>query len=283
MTSWIQVPRRLRSEDGPRVRNYFLRLEDGEFANYFVSLFNAYMFGAMNTRALYVYDKSNPVSASYALLNDTFETAEGITYVSEMMSGVTVLTGSSDPRYAGFLRQMDKNSLRSNANTILRWNSATVDSIMNIITSQNLPSSFDVGVHIRSRNRMDVIRPPTVAAYVSAVEDALRTQKVKEPSIFLLLSEPNDFSEFKNLAPKTWKLFQVLPSTTTIRGGNIGSFNRQSAAVKLNAYREHLAELFCMQQSTNIISTLANDVGRFLFLTSKTPDTFKSLDVQNYS
>jgi hypothetical protein len=241
------------------------------------------MFGAMNTRALYVYDKSNPISTSYALLQETFEPVQGINYVSEMMAGVTVLTGSSDPRYAGFLTQIPKNALQSNANSILRWNSATLNSIMNIISSQNLPSNFDVGVHIRSRNRMDVIRPPTIAAYVSAVEDALRSQKAKEPSVFVLVSEPNDFSEFKNLAPKNWKLFQVLPSTTTIRGGNIGSFNRQSTAIKLNAYREHLAELFCMQQSTTIVSTLTNDVGRFLFLTSKTPDTFKSLDVQNYS
>ena len=283
MTSWIQVPRKLRSEDGPRVRNYFLRLEDGEFAGSFTALFNASMFSLMNTRELYVYDRANPISATYALLEDTFEPAAGIRYVSEMMSGVTVLTGGSDSRYAGFLGQASKSALRLNAAPVLRWNATMLDSIMNIVKAQSLPSTFDVGLHIRSRNRMDVIRPPAITTYVTAVDDDVRAQKLKEPTIFVLASDPADFFEFQKVAPKTWKLFQVTPATSTIRGSNVGSFNRQSVAARLNAYREHLTELYCMQQSTTIIGSLASEVGKFLYLTAKTPDTFKSLDVQTYS
>ena len=279
MTSWIRVPRKLRSEDGPRVRNYFLTLDDGEFAGYFVSLFNAQMFSLTNTRELYVYDNANPVSTTYSLLQETFEPTPGIRYVSEMMSGVTVLSGSSDPRYAGFLAQVPKNTLRSNAAPILRWSQAMLGSITEIMRAQSLPPKFDVGVHIRSRSRVDTIRPPTVASYVSATQDAVR---VKEPTVFVLASEPADFFEFQKAAPKTWKLFQITPAVSTIRGINVTSFNRQSTAVKLNAYKEHLAELYCMQQSATIIGTLCNDIGRFLYFTAATPNTFKSLDVQAY-
>ena len=101
MTSWIRVPRKLRSEDGPRVRNYLLTLEDGDFTSYYLSLFNAYAFAAANGRELNVYDRSNPVSVSYPLLKDTLEPADKVSYVTEMMSGVTVLGGQGDPRYAG--------------------------------------------------------------------------------------------------------------------------------------------------------------------------------------
>jgi hypothetical protein len=283
MTSWIHVPRKLRSEEGPRVRNYFLRLEDGEFASHFTALFNASVFSLVNNRELYVYDKANAISATYALLEDTFEPAQGIRYVSEMMSGVTVLTGNSDSRYAGFLAQIPKDTLRSNAAPVLRWSQATLDSIIAIAKAQNLPEKFDVGIHIPSRNRMDVIRPPTVASYVSAVEDMLRDKKIKEPTVFVLVSDPANFFEFQNLAPKTWKLFQITPASSTIRGSNVGSFNRQSAAVRLNAYREHLTELYCMQQCASIIGTLTNNIGKFLYLTATTPTAFKSLDIQTYS
>lgn len=283
MTSWLQVPRKTKSEDGPRVRNYFLRLEDGEFAGYFTALFNANMFSLLNTRELYVYDNANPISTTYSLLKETFEPARGVSYVSEMMRGVTVITGSSDSRYAGFLSKVPKDTLRSNAAPVLQWSQATLDSIMEIVKAQSLPAKFDVGVHIASRNRMDVIRPPTVASYVSAVEDALRGQKLKEPTVFVLASDPANFFEFQSLAPKTWKLFQVTPASSTIRGINMSSFNRQNVAVRLNAYREHLTELYCMQQCAAIIGTLSNDIGKFLYLTATTPTTFKSLDIQTYS
>jgi hypothetical protein len=283
MTSWIKVPRKTKSEDGPRIRNYFLRLENTNFAGSFTAFFNAYMFSIINTRNLYVYDGANAISSTYSFLQETFEPTESIHYVSEMMPGVTVLTGNSDPRYAGFLTQTPQNTLRSNATPVLRWNQKMLESIMEITKAQELPSKFDVGVHIRSRSRVDMIRPPTVASYVSAIEDALRTQKVKEQNIFVLVSDPTDFIEFQNLAPKSWKLFQISPASSTIRGINTTSFNRQSTAVKLNAYKEHIAELYCMQQSTNIIGTLSTDIGKFLYLTAKTPETFKSLDVQIYS
>ena len=280
MTSWIQVPRKLRSEDGPRVRNYFLTLDDGEFAGYFISLFNAQIFSLTNTRELYVYDKANPISTTYSLLQETFEPTQGIRYVSEMMSGVTVLSGSSDSRYAGFLAQVPKDTLRTNAAPVLRWSKPMLESIAQIMEAQSLPPKFDVGVHIRSRNRVDVIRPPAVASYVAAVEGVVR---VKEPTVFVLASEPADFFEFQKVAPKTWKLFQLTPAVSTIRGVNVSSFNRQNAAVKLNAYKEHVTELYCMQKSTTIIGTLSNDIGRFLYLTATNPNTFKSLDVQAYS
>ena len=283
MTSWLQVPRKTKSEDGPRVRNYFLKLEDGEFAGSFTALFNASMFSLLNGRDLYVYDNANPISPTYSLLKETFEPAQGIRYVSEMMSGVTVLTGSSDPRYAGFLAQVPKNTLRSNAAPVLRWSPTMLDSIMEIMKAQSLPSTFDVGLHIRTRNRMDMIRPPSIASYVTAVEDVVRAHKLKEPTIFVLASDPADFFEFQKTAPKTWKLFQVAPASNTIRGSNVGSFNRQSMATRLNAYREHLTELYCMQQSTTIIGSLNNEVGKFLYLTATKPDTFKSLDIQTYS
>lgn len=283
MTSWLQVPRKTKSEDGPRVRNFFLRLEDGEFAGSFTALFNASMFSLINGRELYVYDNANPISPTYSLLKETFEPVQGIRYVSEMMSGVTVLTGSSDPRYAGFLAQVAKSTLRSNAAPVLRWNATMLGSITEIVKAQSLPSTFDVGLHIRSRNRIDVVRPPAITSYVTAVEDVVRAQKLKEPTVFVLASEPADFFEFQKAAPKTWKLFQVAPASNTIRGSNVGSFNRQSMATRLNAYREHLTELYCMQQSTTIIGSLSNEVGKFLYLTAKTADTFKSLDVQAYS
>lgn len=158
-----------------------------------------------------------------------------------------------------------------------------LDSIEQIMEAQSLPPTFDVGVHIRSRNRVDIIRPPAIASYISATEDVVRAQKLKEPTVFVLASEPADFFEFQKAAPKTWKLFQITPAVSTIRGVNVTSFNRQSTAVKLNAYKEHVTELYCMQQSATIIGTLSNDIGRFLYLTAAAPNTFKSLDVQTYS
>ena len=283
MTSWLHTARKPKSEDGPRIRNYFLSLEGGEFCSYYVAMFNAHVFGTANGRSLNVYDRSNPISVSYSLLKDAFVPTPNVTYVSEMMAGVTVLNGSSDPRYAGSLTRIPKADLRTMASTVLQWSPALLEKIQQTMTDRGLPSEFDVGVHIRSRNRFDTIRAPTTSTYVSSVEDAGRKLKKTDLTVFVLTSDPADFFEFQRAAPTTWKLFQVQPNISTIRGSNIGTFNRQNSAVKMNAYIEHVTELYCMQHCNNIVGTLSNDIGRFLYLTATDPTAFRSLDVQTYS
>jgi hypothetical protein len=286
MTSWIHTRLRLKSqktEEGPKVRDYFLTLESGDFASYYVSLFNAHVFSNINGRGLYIYDKSNPISVSYSILKEAFLPVPNVSYVSEMMMGVTVLAGRSDPRYATLLPRLSKESLRLAGVTVLTWSPALKEKVQATLTDRRLPDEFDVGVHIRQRTRFDTIRAPTTAAYVSAVEDQARRLKRTDLTVFVLSADPADFIEFQRLAPATWKLFQVQPNVATIRGSNVSTFNRQNSAIKLNAYVEHVSELYCMQRAAHIVSTLSTDIGRFLYLTAADPAAFRSLDVQTYS
>jgi hypothetical protein len=287
MTSWLRVPRKSKTgeEEGPRLRNYFLRLESGEFTTYFLSLFNAHVFSNLGRRSLYIYDNSNPISTTYSLLKETFEPMKDVNYVSEMMTGVTVVTGRSDARYNGALTQISPDILRRIAAAALKWSPSILEKVRQSLAERRLPATFDAAVHIRSRSRFDTVRAPTTGAYVSAVEAAVRGKadlsgNPVAPNIFVLTSSDADFLDFQNEAPKTWKLFQVSPNVGTIRGINVGSFNRQNSAIKLNAYIEHVTELYCMQQATVTIGTLSADIGRFLYLTAP---SFKSLDVQTYS
>ena len=283
MTSWLHVPRKSKreEEEGPRTRNYFLTLESGEFTTYFLSLFNAHVFSNINRRSLYVYDNSSPISTTYSLLKEAFEPMKDVNYVSEMMSGVTVLAGRSDARYNGALTQIATDVLRRIAAEALKWSPSILEKVRQTLAERRLPAKFDAAVHIRSRSRFDTVRAPATGAYVAAVEAAVRSKvdlsgNPVAPNIFVLASSDTDFIDFQNQAPKTWKLFQISPTVGTIRGINIGSFNRQNSAVKLNAYIEHVTELYCMQNATTTIGTLSTDIGRFLYLT--TP-SFKSLDV----
>ena len=283
MTSWIHTPRIKKTEEGPKVRDYFLTVEGGDFASYYVSLFNAHVFSNVNGRALHIYDKSNPISVSYSILKEAFEPVPNVSYVSEMMTGVTVLAGRSDPRYATVLPRLSKESLRLAATTVLTWSPALLEKVQATLADRRLPDEFDVGVHIRQRNRFDTLRAPGAAAYVGAVEDYARRLKRNNLSVFVLSTDPADFAEFQRLAPTSWTLFQVQPNVSTIRGSNLTSFNRQNSAIKLNAYVEHVSELYCMQRAAHVISTLSTDVGRFLYLTATEPVAFRSLDVQTYS
>lgn len=283
MTSWIHTARKQKSEEGPKLRNYFLSPDNGEFVSYYLSLFNAHVFSNANNRSLYVYDKSNPISVSYSLLKDAFLNVPNINYVSEMMTGVTILNGRSDPRYSGLMPRLSKDVLRQTAAELLKWSPSILEKVNTTLTERKLPSTFDVGVHIRSRNRFDAFRAPVIAIYVSAVEDVCRRLKRDDLTVFVLAESPTDFVEFQRLAPPTWKLFQVQPNIGTIRGSNVGTYNRQNSAVKMNAYIEHVTELYCMQNCTNIVGTLSNDIGRFLYLTATDPTAFRSLDVQVYS
>jgi hypothetical protein len=287
MTSWLHTGRKQKSEDAPKVRDYFLNLESGDFASYYVSLFNAHVFGNINGRSLNVYDKSNPISVSYSLLKEAFEPVSTVKYVSEMMTGVTILNGQNDPRYVGLLARLSKDELRETASKVLKWSPAVLEKVMETLIGRGLaapgePTNFDVGVHLRSRNRFDPIRAPTAAMYVSAIEEVGRKLKRKDLSVFVVAPDVADFIEFQRAAPTTWKLYQLEPAVGTIRGSNVNSFNRQNSAIKLNAYMEHVSELYCMQNCANIIGTLSSNIGRFLYLTATDPAAFRSLDTQTY-
>ena len=290
MTSWLhtRAKPKSKSEEGPKVRDYFLNLEGGDFATYYLSLFNAQVYSNANNRSLNVYDRANPVSVSYPLLKEAFEPVANVNYVSEMMTGVTILSGQSDQRYTGLLTRLSKDELRAAALRILKWSPTILQRVAETLKEQGLETSeqaasFDVGVHIRPRNRFDAVRAPNAASYVTSVEDIARRLKRTDLSVFVLTSELADFIEFQRAAPPTWKLFQVQPSNATIRGSNVSSFNRQNSAVKLNAYIEHVSELYCMQHCDAIIGSLTTNIGRFLYLTAPDPNAFRSIDTQVYS
>ena len=280
MTSWLQVDRQKPSETGPKVRPYFFSLDNGEFSTHFNSFLYSYMYAQSNNRDLIVYDKSNPVSPNYALLQETFAPLNGLSYASEMRPMVTVLRPRNDVRVSQFLSTKAIPEIRTEARKILTWNPNVLVAINDVINYNGLEdiSSYDVGVHLHTPIRG---RSIPLQTYLDAVK-AISRGNGKSDLLVFVMGDLQLITEFSNLSPKTWKISQVSPTTQLIRGNSVSSFNRQSVANKTATYIEYLTELYCMQNCKNIVYNLGNDADRFLYLTAKS-ENLKSLDVSKWS
>lgn len=278
MTSWIRGT--LRSKPKEEVaRPFFVSLGQEEFCAHFNTLFYSYAYAKSMSKELVIYDRSTGISPSYALLEETFASLPGLTYSSEMRAMVTVLRPKDGSKFFPFLSGFTTQTLRTEAHNTLIWKPAMVEKFRDVSLQNSLPENFDVGVHIRFQKRFDTVRVPTVQSYV----DAVKGGAIKDDlTVFVMAEEPSQIDEFKRLAPTTWIIHTVYPSSNLVRGSSIATFGRQSAANRTTAYVEYLTELYCMQNSSKLICNLSNDVGRFLFLTASATN-FRSMDTPDWT
>jgi hypothetical protein len=277
MTSWLKVPLKKKDEGPVKLRPYFISLQEDEFCSHFNTLFYSQLYAKTNVRDLIVYDMSTVISPSFSLLQETFAPVKGVEYASEMKPSVNIIRPKDGQRYGPVISALSQPDLRSAARAVLTWNQKTLEKIQASLEENRLDGDYDVGVHIRSPVRFDRVRAPAIQTYVDAVQGVADKLKKNDLTVFVMVDDLSQFESFAKAAPKTWVLSAVRPRNSLVRGGRVGTMNRQNSGTKLAAYVEFLTELYCMQRSKNVICNLSNDTGRFLYLTAEA-DSLRSLD-----
>jgi hypothetical protein len=277
MTSWLKVPLKKKEEEPVKARPYFVSLQEDEFCSHFNTLFYTQLYAKANLRDLIIYDMSTVISPSFSLLQETFAPVLGVEYASEMKPSVNIIRPKDGPRYGPILSALSQEDLRSSARSVLTWNPKILERINAAMEENRLANEYDVGVHIRSPVRFDRVRAPTIQTYVDAIQGVADKLKKDDLTVFVMVDDLTQFESFFKAAPKTWIISTVRPRNSLVRGGRVGTMNRQNSVTKLAAYVEFLTELYCMQHSKNVICNLSNDTGRFLYLTGGA-DSLRSLD-----
>lgn len=275
MTSWIRVAPKKKKEE---VRSLFFKLEEGEFCGQFNQYLYSKLYADSLNRPLIAYDRSNPVSANFPLIQGTFET-DGTTFSDAMVPNVTIITQRDMNKIYPYVTGLSTDELREKASEILQWNSTTLATVISI-KKQNMIPECDVGVHLRSPESRD--RMP-VMAYIGAITEVFN--RLKKDSIDIFVASENDtlLQDFLTKVPPTWRIHTVQKSSPVASGFSLASFDRQPARMRVAMYNEFLANLVCLQSVGNLITSLSSDVGRFLFLTNQTMTHFRSMDTPTFT
>jgi hypothetical protein len=146
----------------------------------FCSQFNNYFYSCITAknreRKLYVYDKSNIISPTYSLINSTFVCPSNVE-----MSDVQRLQFSKLDLNQTFpiTRLVPANVLSEEASKIFEFNPAMLEECNTFLNGFEFPSTFDIGIHIRSNNvRRDGSLIP-IENYVAAVKQYIATLPVE--------------------------------------------------------------------------------------------------------
>jgi hypothetical protein len=271
MTSWIRVAPKKKQEE---VRSLFFKLEEGEFCSQFNQYFYSKLYADSLGRPLITYDRSNPISANFPLIQGTFQTTG--TFSDAMVPNVTMIAQRDMAKIFPYINELSKDELRLKAVEFLQWNSETLASVKALKTQNHVPETCDVGVHIRAPESRD--RLP-VSAYIAAITEVYNRLKKNTINVFVASENQLVLQDFLSKVPSTWKIHMIQSSNPNVSGFSQLSFDRQPQRIRLVTYNEFLANLACLQTCENLITTLSSDVGRFLYLTNEVMTHFRSMDM----
>jgi hypothetical protein len=267
MSSWgIQAPRKRIGTDAL----VFVATEAG-----FCSQFNNYLFHVIlakkQKQKLYLVDQYSALR--YSFLQRSFL----LPSIVEPLSILPVKVQSSAKQILAVLSNMSHEQIRAEAAQLFRLSPELSQQIAAERANYAFPS-FDVGVHIRSGDKITTGEMRTIPLEKYAAE--IRSFAPK--SVFVMTDTPGLRDTLKSiLEPKiqVYGLEFKSPCSTHIQG----EFNLAARGVKEAAYVQFMTELNIMQEIPAIVCTLSSNVGRYLYVTRKSVSGLKSLDVPVYT
>lgn len=266
------------------VRPFLFKTGAGEFCEQFNQYFYTNIYARSVGRPLVVYDQTNPVSPSFSILKSTFQEVSNTTFVDSMVANATTLIQHDPSRVIPYVNSLTRDEIQLQATSILEWSPSMISEISKMRTQYNIPDIINVGVHISSNTVQRQFDPvSTVAPYLQAVNEINNNLKNPEVlSVFVVAERSELLEEFMRGARPNWKIYTIPQVSMTVNGFSVASFERQNVRLRTQAYNEFVTMLSCLQTSENLITSLSNEVGKFLFMTNTTMTYFRSMEAATF-
>lgn len=248
-----------------------------QFNNYFYHVNYARRIG----KRIEVQEFPNCISDSYPLISSTFAAADisGVSFVESVEGRIPQML---------HVKVFDQNTrtppatLQANAREILKWNPALEAQLQGIVATTGLPATFDLGIHIRSGDKIATkeMKAISIDRYVREIEAYLASSGLKSLRIFVMSDNSEMLEQLKKRARGPFN-FYTIESKHAVGGHTQSEFNARPFDEKFSEFMVFLTELYIMQRIPALVVTLTSNVGKFLYLTAR-PRFFKSLDVTNF-
>jgi hypothetical protein len=273
MTSWFQAQRK--SEKAPREQAYTFEVSNTEgFCTQFNNYLYSYLTAKEKDRILYVFDKNNAISPTFSLINSTFLTPEDVKITDiSMLQYQKLSLNQTFP----VTRDMPLPKIKAAASKLFEIKPEMLEECNAFLEPFSLPTTFDIGVHIRGGKTGQV----NINSYVDAIRKFQVANSLEEMSVFVMTDAYKLFESLKEKADPSWKLYTVDSSEQT--GYNHGEYRQLPLKQRKAAYVKFLSELLLMRTIRAIVCTLSSNVGRWLYVNIHNESYLKSLDTPSYA
>ena len=242
------------------------------FASNFNNFLFTYLHAKKNKKPLHVYDRNNPISPNYRMLEESFLRPKDLIYIQD---------APKEKNYAAMIRAMaatmSDEILEKEAKALFKLTPQMESQIQTILSNYAFPS-FDLGVHIRSGDKIRTGEMPVIPIDLYVKEINATNAK----TIFVMTDNSELLDQMKGSLKPSIQVYSLNQTSPCKTGHEQGVFNSYPNDVKLDAYIHFLAELYVMQKIPSIICTFSSNIGRFLYLTRAVNAIFKSLDMKKF-
>ena len=239
------------------------------------------MYARAEGKPLMVYDMVNSISPSFPLIKSTFADMDGAVFVDSMPPSTTSLKRNL-PRVMATATTLPLDTLRETAQKMFHWSPSLIAIVKDILDKANLPSSFDLGIHIRAGDKITTREMTAISIdkYLAATKKYQTDSNLEELHIFMMTDTIPLRDAFLKKADPSWKVYYLPTPLPQPEGHNQLAFNASPRRMKIAAYNYFMAELIVMQSIPDILCTLSSNVGRFLYYTVEHNDGIMSLDAK---
>ena len=276
MTSWLRVQRKANTSEREKAYTFDVTNTEG-FCSQFNNYLYSYATAVNNGRNLYVFDKTNAISPTFPLLKSTFISPDEVKFSDTSMPLFPKLTsGQTYP----ITKNMPFATLKAYSKKLFEVRPEILAECNKLLDSYPLPENYDVGVHIRSGDKVTKREIP-IERYIAALKLFQKTSGLDEMSIFVMTDSYSLFESLRLGADPSWTLYTLDSRDQT--GYNNAEFRQLPLKNRQASYIKFLSELLIMRGINTVICTLSSNVGRWLYVNIKDDAVFKSLDVTTYT
>jgi hypothetical protein len=274
MSSWSGGRQILAKKIRPGL--YFQAREAG-FCSLFLDYFYHYLFAQHAGQALHVNCTPNPVGANYELFRETFQTPVNVEFVRDYRPAWThIQPGQIRQRMANISTQQ----LQNFAQLFFHLTPEMASEVSSLLTQQKTPEHFDIGVHIRSGDKITTGEMPVIP--ISAYRDQIKKFCTSpSPMIFVMTDNIETLESLKAIAEPGWRFFALTQDRQ--RGHVQLDFNLSPSSQRRADYIQFLAELELMRRASSLVVTFTSNIGRYLYLTAPTSTSIVSIDMKVFA
>ena len=273
MSSWGQP---ISSQSRLKYTDLFCKISKSGYGTNFQKFLMAYLYSKYLKKPLYLCDTTNNISNTFHLILDTFQPILNVKYTNKR--GLTIFEDKIVELNA-FLCKLSDDEICREARAAFRY-SDKIQAIINSILSEATFPAFDIGVHIRTGDKITTgeMKAIYLETYVEAIKEAQISLGKSSMSIYVMTDNSSIVRQLKALSDSSWSLYCLEPPIKSESGHDQATYNMRSVNDKMASYHHFLTELYILQRCSYIVCTYSSNIGRFLFMTKEPGTQIKSLD-----
>ena len=244
MSSWI-IAKHRPTKKKPSVTKYHDTASSPDVFSMYMSFVGSYIYSQKMGETCSVWDESG-------VLKSSLKVNPQVKYLSEKPEETTTVLGNKD--YTGFTSQMKFKEIQKIAGSIISYDQALNQAVINFLNKAGVRAMFDIGLHLeRDPAGPNLAQLKKYAASIKAYQTKAKKDTL---TVYIMSDNYSAVSHFQTYCDPSWKITALC---------------KNPAKDSDSAFVQAMAEVQIMTAVPALILDFERPVDRFIYLMQRSP------------